>query len=66
MFKGLWPALFTPVNAAGECNMNELEKLVEMLIAQNVDGLYILGSTGQGFLFRKQKENTSQKQRSRW
>lgn len=50
-FKGIWPAMFTPVNDRGEPDLEQLEKLVELLIAQNLEGLYILGSTGQGVLF---------------
>jgi N-acetylneuraminate lyase len=57
-FQGLWPAMFTPVFDNGELNPSALEKLIELLIAQKVDGLYLLGSTGQGFLF-------SEKQRKR-
>lgn len=47
---GLWPALFTPLDREGIINEFELEKLVEFLLKEQVDGLYILGSTGQGFL----------------
>lgn len=54
-FRGLWPALFTPVRADGTLHPGELEKLVELLIAQQVDGLYLLGSTGQGFLFTEKE-----------
>lgn len=54
-FKGLWPAMFTPVNQEGKINVPELEKLIEMLIKEGVDGLYILGSTGQGFLFSEEE-----------
>ena len=43
--------MFTPVNNDGKLNAAELEKLIEMLIKEGADGLYILGSTGQGFLF---------------
>ncbi|WP_018625918.1 dihydrodipicolinate synthase family protein [Niabella aurantiaca] len=50
-FKGIWPAMFTPVEKSGEPAYDELAKLVELLINQQVDGLYILGSTGQGILF---------------
>ncbi|HEY0670288.1 MAG TPA: dihydrodipicolinate synthase family protein [Sphingobacteriaceae bacterium] len=53
--KGLWPAMFTPVNQEGKLNVPELEKLIEMLIKEGVDGLYILGSTGQGFLFGEEE-----------
>ena len=54
-FHGLWPALFTPVNRDGTLNSKELEKLIELLISQEVDGLYLLGSTGQGFLFSEEE-----------
>lgn len=50
-FKGLWPAMLTPVKDNGEPAMDQLEKLVDLLISQGMDGLYILGSTGQGVLF---------------
>jgi N-acetylneuraminate lyase len=50
-FKGVWPAMFTPVKDNGEPAWEELEKLVELFISQQMDGLYILGSTGQGLLF---------------
>lgn len=50
-FKGVWPALFTPVKTDGTLNSTELEKLVELMIEQEMDGIYLLGSTGQGFLF---------------
>src|SRR5688500_9151490 len=54
-FKGLWPAMLTPVNKQGEPAMDQLEKLVELLISQGMDGLYILGSTGQGVLFTEEQ-----------
>ena len=54
-FKGLWPAMLTPVNKAGEPAMDQLEKLVTLLISQGTDGLYILGSTGQGVLFTEEQ-----------
>lgn len=54
-FKGLWPAMFTPVGENGEPALGQLEKLVELLISQNLDGLYILGSTGQGVLFTEEQ-----------
>ena len=50
-FQGLWPAMFTPVLANGQPNFEELSRLTELLISQDLDGLYILGSTGQGVLF---------------
>jgi len=50
-FKGLWPALFTPVTDDGKVNERELERLIELVVAQRLDGIYLLGSTGQGFLY---------------
>ncbi len=55
IFQGLWPALFTPVNPDGTFNPKELEKLIELLVDQQVDGVYLLGSTGQGFLFSEEE-----------
>ena len=49
--KGLWPAMFTPVNDDGTVNLTEMEKLIELIITQKLDGIYLLGSTGQGFLY---------------
>lgn len=54
-FKGVWPALFTPVQADGKLNLSELEKLTELMISQDMDGIYLLGSTGQGFLFSEEE-----------
>ena len=47
--------MFTPVNQHGQLNGKELEKLVELQVRQEVDGIYLLGSTGQGFLFNEQE-----------
>jgi len=54
-FQGLWPAMLTPVQADGQPNFDELGRLTELLITQNLDGLYILGSTGQGVLFTEEQ-----------
>lgn len=53
MFQGIWPAMFTPVDDQGDPAYGELEKLVDSLIRDEVDGLYLLGSTGQGVLFKE-------------
>lgn len=55
IFQGVWPALFTPVDLNGALNSKELEKLIELQVRQEVDGIYLLGSTGQGFLFNEQE-----------
>lgn len=54
-FQGLWPAMFTPVNSQGEPATDQLEKLIGLLVSQGLDGLYILGSTGQGVLFTEEQ-----------
>lgn len=55
IFKGVWPALFTPLDKFGAPNISELKKLTELVIKQELDGLYILGSTGQGFLLKEEQ-----------
>ena len=57
-FKGLWPAMFTPVKGNGEPAVDQLEKLTALFISQELDGLYILGSTGQGVLFTEEQRKT--------
>ncbi|AHF14607.1 dihydrodipicolinate synthase family protein [Niabella soli] len=54
-FSGLWSAMFTPTDATGAPEMEQLERLTELLITQGQDGLYILGSTGQGVLFTEEQ-----------
>lgn len=54
-FSGLWPAMFTPVDDNGDPAFDQIEKLVELLISQRMDGIYILGSTGMGVLFTEQQ-----------
>jgi N-acetylneuraminate lyase len=45
--RGVWPALVTPLDEAGEPNLEALERLVELFVEQKLGGLYIIGSTGQ-------------------
>ncbi|MCC7424235.1 MAG: dihydrodipicolinate synthase family protein [Planctomycetaceae bacterium] len=47
-FRGLWPAMFTPLTESGEPNLAETERLVDLFVRQRLDGIYLLGSTGQG------------------
>jgi N-acetylneuraminate lyase len=47
-YQGLWPAMLTPLDSAGQPLLGETEKLVELFVQQELDGLYLLGSTGQG------------------
>lgn len=54
-FSGIWPAMFTPISKDGEPALDQVEKLVKLFISQNLDGIYILGSTGQGLLFTEEQ-----------
>ncbi|MFO1023324.1 MAG: dihydrodipicolinate synthase family protein [Planctomycetales bacterium] len=47
-FGGVWPALLTPLDDRGQVNHSALEQLVELFVRQNLGGLYVTGSTGQG------------------
>jgi N-acetylneuraminate lyase len=49
-FHGVWPALVTPADDAGEVNFEALVALVEHTLNKQVDGLYLCGSTGEGLL----------------
>jgi N-acetylneuraminate lyase len=46
-YHGIWPAVLTPLTPAGEPNLEQAEKLVELFVQQGLGGLYLLGSTGQ-------------------
>lgn len=46
----VWPAMLTPLDDAGEPNLALIEPLVERFVEQELGGLFILGSTGQGVL----------------
>jgi len=45
---GLWPAMLTPCDEDGRVNPAQIERLVELFVAQGLDGIYLLGATGQG------------------
>jgi N-acetylneuraminate lyase len=46
-FGGVWPAMLTPLDESGEPSPEAIDRLVELFVKQGLDGLYILGSTGQ-------------------
>ena len=48
MFKGILPALITPLNDKGEINSPALERLVTDLLSLGADGFYLCGATGEG------------------
>ncbi|NWF71206.1 MAG: dihydrodipicolinate synthase family protein [Chloroflexi bacterium] len=49
-FAGLWPALVTPLTEDNHLNIPVLEQIVEYLLAKQVNGFYVAGTTGQGLL----------------
>ena len=46
--RGLIAATYTPLHADGQLNLDRIAKLVDHLLADRVDGLYVCGSTGEG------------------
>lgn len=46
-FGGVWPAMLTPMTREGKPSYPVLEQLVELYVRQNLDGIYLTGSTGQ-------------------
>lgn len=40
--------MLTPLDSSGQPALGETEKLVDLFVQQKLDGLYLLGSTGQG------------------
>lgn len=48
MFKGIMPALITPINEKGGINSPVLKKLVCDLMGGGADGFYLCGATGEG------------------
>ncbi len=50
-FKGIMPALVTPLNSDGKTvNEKVSRELIEYLLKQGADGFYVLGSTGEGII----------------
>src|SRR5215210_2669731 len=47
MFSGLMPAMVTPFNDRGEVDLEATEAVVERFVAAGVDGISVLGSTGE-------------------
>ena len=48
--RGVIPAMFTTFDESENLDLNRAKVLVDYLIDSKVDGLYITGSTGEGFL----------------
>lgn len=47
-FWGVIPPVITPLDLAGNLDVEGLERLLEHMIAGGVNGLFVLGSTGEG------------------
>ena len=48
--QGIFPALVTPFNKDGKIDSNAIERLIEFHLKNGVNGFYIGGSSGEGFL----------------
>ena len=46
-WKGIIPALITPVNEDGTLDLDSLEKVIENIIASGCHGLFVAGSSGE-------------------
>lgn len=56
IFKGIMPALITPLNADGvTINEKATRYLIEFQLAQGADGFYVLGSTGEGLVLSEKE-----------
>ena len=54
-FKGVIPAMVTPFDKDENVDVDGVRELVKYLLDQNVDGLYLTGSTGEGFLMSQEE-----------
>ena len=54
-FKGILPALVTPLTEEERINVPVLEQLMEALLAQGADGFYVAGATGEGLALRPEE-----------
>ena len=56
IFKGIMPALITPLNSDGvTVNEKSARELIEFQLSQGADGFYVLGSTGEGLVLSKKE-----------
>lgn len=54
-FKGIIPALVTPLNNDESINIPVLHSLIEFLYSKGADGFYIGGATGEGLALRTEE-----------
>lgn len=48
LFQGIYPALITPFDEAGNLKRDSVGRLIDRQLASGVDGFYICGGTGEG------------------
>ena len=53
---GVIPAMITSFNKDENINKEGIRKTVNYLVSQNVNGLYIIGSTGETFLMSPEEK----------
>jgi len=46
--RGVIPPLCTPLSTAGDVDLDSLDRLIDHVLAAGVDGVFVLGSTGEG------------------
>ncbi len=51
-FKGIMPALVTPLNIDETINTEVLRNLIDMLLKKGADGFYVGGATGEGIALK--------------
>ncbi len=49
-FDGVYPAAVSPKDDAGKFSGERLEVLIQRLYESNIQGLYMCGNTGEGYL----------------
>lgn len=54
-FRGVYPALVTPLDADGNVNGGVIQDLVDWHLEVGVDGFYVAGGTGEGLLLSQQQ-----------
>ena len=57
MIKGNIVAMITPFNVNGTINYQEINKLINKMILNGVDGVLVLGSTGEANLLTEEEAN---------
>ena len=58
-YHGIYAALVTPYTSEGKVDYRELQKLVDYLICQGLEGFYVNGSTAEAFLLSEEERNSA-------